>query len=92
MLSDNFVDLKIKKQLLELGALDEEKQAKSLADQVNLPYIDLRMRAPDLDALAKIPLQIAKSSKVAAFHIAGSQLHITIRSNIEYWFFSTDTY
>ncbi len=78
MLSDTFVDLKIKKHLLDLGTLDEEKQAQSLADQVNLPYIDLRMRAPDMDALALMPLESAREAGVAAFHAAGKQLHIAL--------------
>lgn len=78
MIEDNFVDPIIKKQLAELGILDQEKRAEYLADKSGLPYIDLRMKAPDLDALAKLPLEDAQKFRLAAFHIADKQLHIAI--------------
>lgn len=78
MAINDFVDLKIKKKLSELNATDQEKVAISRADQVGLPYIDLRMRAPGLDALEMLPLEQAQAAGIAAFRLVGRQLHIAL--------------
>jgi len=78
--SDDFVQEKIKQQLAELGSQDDEHIAEYTAHVNDLPYIDLRMKAPDLDALSEVPLLTAENLKIAAFKIFDRQLHIAVQN------------
>ena len=78
MMQDDFVQEKIKQELADLAATDDEHIAEYTAGKYELPYIDLRMKAPDLDALAEIPLADAERLKMAAFKIFDRQLHVAV--------------
>lgn len=78
MLSDA-TDLKIKTSLDKLASDDEESEAEYLAQQAGLPYIDLRIKSPELDAMAKIPETDAKKFDLAPFRLVGRQMHIAIK-------------
>lgn len=75
---DDIAELKIKTNLDKLAAEDEEKEAEFLAAQTGLPYIDLRIKSPELDALAALPLEDAQKYSLAPFKMVGRQLHIAI--------------
>lgn len=78
MIIDENVDSKIKSTLADLGSDDEERSARFLADKTGLPYIDLRIKTPELDALHAIPLQNAEKYKIAPFKLAQNYLHVAI--------------
>ena len=76
---DDVAELKIKTSLSKLAAEDEEKEAEFLAQQSGLPYIDLRIKSPELDALSQIPQEDAIKYDLAPFKQVGKQLHIAIK-------------
>lgn len=78
MLRDTFVDAKINKSLSALNKDESEKMAEYLANQYYLPYIDLKIIAPEMDALEKIPEDFAKKYNVAAFKFSAGYLHLAI--------------
>lgn len=78
MLTDA-TELKIKTSLDKLASDDEEREAEYLAQQAGLPYIDLRIKSPELDALAKISEEDAKKFSLAPFRLIGRQMHIAIQ-------------
>jgi type IV pilus assembly protein PilB len=72
------IENKIKARITDLGIEDDEKIAHFLAERSNLPYIDLRIKSPDLDALHVISLTDAQKYNLAPFKLTGFDLHIAI--------------
>ena len=78
MIINEAVDLKIKNTLADLGGSDDEKNARFLADKTGLPYIDLRIKSPELDALHIVPEQDANKYDIAPFKLVGEYIHLAI--------------
>jgi type IV pilus assembly protein PilB len=55
-------------ELVALGVLDERSVAQALAEQFDLPLIDLRQRRPDPDALALVPESLARGLQAVPMH------------------------
>jgi type II secretory ATPase GspE/PulE/Tfp pilus assembly ATPase PilB-like protein len=80
MIIDASIDTKIKARLAELGADDDERNAKYLSDQTGLPYVDLRLASPELDSLLKIKIEDAKKYEIAPFKYVNKDLHVAMLS------------
>lgn len=78
MIIDQELDAKIKARLASLGNDEDETRAKYLADQSGLPYINLKVLAPEMDSLLKIPLEVAQKYNLAPFKLRDRVLHIAI--------------
>jgi type IV pilus assembly protein PilB len=78
MIIDSLIDTKIKSRLADLGAEDDERTAKYMSDQTGLPYIDLRIKAPEMEALSKVKSEDAKKYGLAPFKINDKDLHVAI--------------
>lgn len=78
MLINEQIDNKIKARLAELSVDDEEKQAKFLSDKTGLPYIDLRIKSPEPDALKLVDESYANKYAIAPFKYINNDLHIAI--------------
>jgi type IV pilus assembly protein PilB len=78
MLND-VAELKIKTSLDKLASDDEEREAEYLAQQSGLPYVDLRIKSPELDALAKIPVAESEKYDLVPFRLVGRQMHVAIK-------------
>ncbi len=78
MLND-VAELKIKTSLDKLASDDEEREAEYLAQQSGLPYVDLRIKSPELDALAKVPVAESEKYDLVPFRLVGRQMHVAIK-------------
>ena len=78
MIIDQELDAKIKARLAVLGNDEDEVRAKYLADQSGLPYINLKVIAPEMDSLLKIPLEVAQKYNLVPFKLRDGLLHIAI--------------
>lgn len=78
MIIDQELDSKIKTRLAELSVDDDERKAIFLADKTGLPYIDLRIKSPELNALQEINLSDIEKYNIAPFKIANDYLHIAL--------------
>ncbi len=78
MIIDQELDAKIKARLASLGNDEDETRAKYLADQSGLPYINLKVLAPEMDSLLKIPLEVAQKYNLVPFKLRDGLLHIAI--------------
>lgn len=78
MLKDTFVDDKINKSLSLLNKDEEERMAEYLANEYYLPYTDLRVIAPEVDALEKLSDDFATKYNIAPFKLSGGHLHLAI--------------
>lgn len=78
MIIDKEIDIKIKARLSSLGNDEDEVRAKYMADQSGLPYINLKVLAPEMDSLLKIPLAVAEKYNLAPFKLRDGILHIAI--------------
>lgn len=77
---NDLADLKIKESLSKLVIDDEEREAEYIAEQSGLPYVDLRIKSPELDALTKINEADARKYDLVPFKLVGHQLHIAIKN------------
>ena len=55
----------LQEKLTELQKQAEEKRAKQIADQLNLPYLDLKITPIESKAVALVKEEKAKKSKIA---------------------------
>ena len=78
MIIDDKVDARIKNTLAELGSDNDEQMAKYLSDRTGLPYVDLRIKSPEIDALHEVPRQDAERWNIAPFKMLGQFLHVAI--------------
>ena len=78
MIISDDVDAKIKNTLASLGNDDDERQAIYLADKTGLPYVDMRIKSPDLDAMHIIGVHEAEKYNVAPFKMSGDCLYVAI--------------
>lgn len=78
MIIDKQIDIKIKARLAALGNDEDETRAKYMADQSGLPYINLKVIAPEMDSLLKVPLVVAQKYNLAPFKLRDGVLHIAI--------------
>lgn len=79
MIIDDKVDSRIKSTLADLGSDDQERVAKFLADKLGMPYIDLRIKSPELDALQSIPIKDVEKYNLAPFKLVKDYLHVAVR-------------
>jgi len=70
----------IKEELQEFWRKEEEKRTGILANQAKIPYIDLRFRPIDPDALALIPEEKARTASVIAFALHAKTVKIAAAS------------
>ena len=75
-----FNDEKQNANLDDLRKDEEEELVKILSDKYNLPYIDLRGMAPDMEALLSIKEKDARDAGIAPFKIVGRKLYIATLS------------
>ncbi len=78
MIIDKEIDIKIKARLAVLGNDEDETMARYMADQSGLPYINLKVLAPEMDSLLKIPLVVAEKYNLVPFKLRDGVLHIAI--------------
>jgi type IV pilus assembly protein PilB len=64
--------------LVEMGALGERDFLKALAEQLDLPLVDLRTATPEADALACIPESMVRAARVLPVRIDGGELSVAI--------------
>ncbi len=64
--------------LIELGSLSERAFLDALAEQLELPLVDLRQATPEADALALIPEAIVRAARVLPVRIDDGQLVVAI--------------
>lgn len=75
-----FDDSKQNEELLELRKEEEENLVKTLSDEYNLPYIDLRGLAPEPDAMQYLQEEEARDAGVVPFKVVGRKLYIATLS------------
>jgi hypothetical protein len=65
--------------LLEMGAISEEQLHRALSEQFAVPWaeIDALRQAPE-DVWRRLPETLAVRCKAAAFHLAGTALHVAM--------------
>ncbi len=78
MIINQDIDTRIKNTLAELGDGDDERSARFLASKTNLPYADLRIKSPELDAMHMISLTDSQKYNVAPFKLASDYLYVSI--------------
>ena len=64
----------LQEKLTELQKQAEEKRAKQIADQLNLPYLDLKITPIESKAVALVKEEKAKKAKIAVIQKKGKQL------------------
>ncbi len=64
----------LQEKLTELQKQAEEKRAKQIADQLNLPYLDLKITPIEPEAIALVKEEKAKKAKIAVIRKKGQQL------------------
>jgi type IV pilus assembly protein PilB len=60
------------------GALREPALARGLAQQLDLPLIDLRLRTPQPEALARLPEALVRKHRALPMAIADDQLYVAV--------------
>ena len=69
--------------LVELGALEERDLAKVLSDQFGLEVVDLRQQAPEPEAIALVPEDLARSWSVVPLRQSESTLEVATADPME---------
>jgi type IV pilus assembly protein PilB len=64
--------------LISQGALREVALARGLAQQLDLPLIDLRLRTPQPEALAKLPEPLVRKHRALPMAIDDDELYVAI--------------
>src|SRR5690349_5297822 len=64
--------------LVRRGALGEAALARGLAEQLDLPVIDLRLRTPEPEALARLPEAMVRKYRALPMALADGELYVAI--------------
>jgi type IV pilus assembly protein PilB len=64
--------------LVELGALDERALAQLLAEQMDVPLVDLRTDTPDPEAVKRLPETVARNVNAVPIRIDGDVLEVAV--------------
>ncbi|MCJ7671394.1 MAG: Flp pilus assembly complex ATPase component TadA, partial [Acidimicrobiia bacterium] len=70
--------LRLGSQLVALGFLDERQLIETLADQLGLPMVDLRLTAPDPEAIAAFPEALARRYEVVPLRKTAAGLELAV--------------
>ncbi len=62
--------------LMELGSIDEVALAAGLANQFGVPLADLHMLAPDPEAIARVPEDLARRHRVFPVHVEDGRVYL----------------
>ena len=76
----NFDNTNQAKKITEIKNKEEESFVERIAQKFNLPYIDLSGTNIETDALATLPEDQARNSRIAPFKIVGKDLYLGVKS------------
>lgn len=83
----DFVGEKIGEILLKLGYVSETQVVHALSARLKVPYIDLVTSKIDIDAVKKIPEDIARKNTVIAYKIQGGRLYVATNDPVNFYIF-----
>lgn len=72
---------------IELGLVDEKDFAKILAEKLKVPYIELEEANIDIQAVKKIPEELAKKHSIIAINISGHRITVATGDPINFYIF-----
>jgi type IV pilus assembly protein PilB len=64
--------------LITSGVIAESELARGLAEQLDLPVIDLRLRTPQVEALARLPEALVRSYRALPMAISDGDLYVAV--------------
>lgn len=83
----DFVGEKIGEILLKLGYVSETQVVHALSARLKVPYIDLVTSKIDIDAVKKIPEEVARKNTVIAYKAQGGRLYVATNDPVNFYIF-----
>ena len=83
----DFVGEKIGEILLKLGYVSETQVVHALSARLKVPYIDLVTSKIDIDAVKKIPEDIARKNTVIGYKTQGGRLYVATNDPVNFYIF-----
>lgn len=78
---------KIGEILLKLGYVSETQVVHALSARLKVPYIDLVTSKIDIEAVKKIPEEIARKNTVIGYKIQGGRLYVATNDPVNFYIF-----
>lgn len=83
----DFAGEKIGEILLKLGYVSETQVVHALSARLKVPYIDLVTSKIDIDAVKKIPEDVARKNTVIAYKMQGGRLYVATNDPVNFYIF-----
>ena len=83
----DFAGEKIGEILLKLGYVSETQVVHALSARLKVPYIDLVTSKIDIDAVKKIPEEVARKNTVIAYKAQGGRLYVATNDPVNFYIF-----
>lgn len=83
----DFVGEKIGEILLKLGYVSETQVVHALSARLKVPYIDLVTSKIDIEAVKKIPEDVARKNTVIGYKMQGGRLYVATNDPVNFYIF-----
>ena len=83
----DFAGEKIGEILLKLGYVSETQVVHALSARLKVPYIDLVTSKIDIDAVKRIPENVARKNTVIAYKAQGGRLYVATNDPVNFYIF-----
>ena len=78
---------KIGEILLKMGFVSETQVVHALSARLKVPYIDLVTAKIDIEAVKKIPEEIARKNTLIGYRMSGGRLYVATNDPVNFYIF-----
>lgn len=82
-----FAGEKLGEILLKLGYVSETQMAQALSARLKVPYVDLVTAKIEIEAVKRIPENVARKNKVIAYKMQGNRLYVATNDPVNFYIF-----